>query len=104
MQAMVQAGVCEQFVVGAALSDSAVVQNNDPVSITNRGQTVGDDECGAADQQPGEAFLDETLGFRVHGRGSLVQYENRGILEQSAGYGDTLFFAKSGQFRYRFSI
>ena len=44
----VGAGVAQQFMVGAALSDPPVIDYQDKVGVLSRSQPLGDDEGGAA--------------------------------------------------------
>src|SRR6266545_5785807 len=61
----VEAAFCQQFVVRSLLDDPAVLQDNDQVGITNRGQSMGDDERGPAREQEPQRALDLALGTDV---------------------------------------
>ena len=55
----------DQVFVGAALDDAAMVENHDAVGVRDRGQTVGDDEDGAALHQGVHAVLHQSFSVRV---------------------------------------
>jgi hypothetical protein len=47
------------------LDDTAVIKNEDLISLDDRGQSVSHDESRAADDDVFERFLDEGFGFVV---------------------------------------
>ena len=83
----------DQFVVAAAFHDPAVVENEDAVGMADGGETVGDDQAGAAVHEPFERFVDEALALGIEGGGGLVEQENARIGEDGAGDGDALALA-----------
>ena len=62
VEAGVGAGGLEQFVVGAAFDDVAVVEDQDEVGVADCAQAVGDHETGAAREQHGQCALQALLG------------------------------------------
>ena len=77
----------------AHLMDALVLDHEDGVGPAHHGQPVGDDEGGAVFHEPLQTFHDQRLGLGVQGRGGLVQDEDRRVLEQGPGYGQTLALA-----------
>ena len=89
----VEAGLREKGVVGAALDDAAVVQDDDGVGVAHGGQAVGDDDRGALGHELRERAAEHGLVHRIEMRGRLVQDQNRRVLEDGAGDGDALALA-----------
>jgi len=82
-----------QFLVRAALGDLAVLENEDLIRVTDRGESVSDDKRCAAFHQRVEAVLDHRLGFAIERRCGLVEDENPRIGHDGAGDGNALFLA-----------
>src|SRR2546426_10251261 len=72
------------------LDDAPALDDQDLVGAPDRGQPVGDDEGGPAAHQKREAFLNQRLGFRVEARSGLVEDQDSGVCQNSAGAGDSL--------------
>ena len=89
----VSAAAEHQFIVPAALGDSAVFDHQDLVGVADRAEAVGDDEAGAAGHQRGQRLLDEPFVFRVEVAGGFVEDQDVGIGEHGAGDGDALALA-----------
>ena len=83
----------QQFLVGAALDDAAVLEHEDLVGIDDRRQPVRDDQRGALARDLGELGLDDLLGARVERDGRLVEDQDGRVLEQRARDRDALLFA-----------
>jgi len=77
----VEAAEGEEFVVGAALGDHAVLDGEDDVGVADRRQPVRDGDRGAVLDEGLERPLYDALTFRVERRGRLVENENRWVLE-----------------------
>ena len=90
VEARVRATELEQLLVGAALGDPPVLEDDDPARPPDRRQAVGDDDRGPADEQPLEALLDPLLGPDVDVRGRLVEDQDPRLGEQRPGEGDDL--------------
>ena len=75
----------QQFFVGAALDDAALLQNHDGVGFADRGEAVGDDEGGAVLHDGVHALFDVPLGPGVHGAGGLIQDQDRGLGDGGPG-------------------
>ena len=69
----------------AALDDAPVLDDADEVGVADRTQAVGDDQGGAAAQQPFQRGLDERLGDGVHVGRRLVQNEDARVGQDGAG-------------------
>ena len=77
----------------ALLDDPAVLEHDDAPGLADRRQPVGDDDRGAAGQQPPQAVLDAALGVQVDVRGRLVEDEDARVGDERAGEGDELALA-----------
>ena len=73
--------------------DPPTVEHDDRVGTANGGQAVRDHERRAIEQQRGQGFLDQTLGFVVEGGRGFVENQERRVLEQRAGNRQTLALA-----------
>ena len=80
---IIAADVGHQLVVGAALDDPALVEDDDLVAVADGAQAVGDDQAGAA--AAAEVVVDERLGHRVERAGRLVEDEQRRVADQGPG-------------------
>jgi hypothetical protein len=76
------------------LDDPAMLENDDQVGVANRRKAMGDDEGGAACQEPPEGDLDSALRADVHTRRCLVEDQDARIGEQGACEGDELTLAQ----------
>ena len=74
----------DEFVVAAALDDAAGFHHVDAAGMADGGQPVRDDQAAAAHHQAVERALDGGLGFVVHGRGGLVENQDRRVLQDRA--------------------
>jgi len=83
--------------VGAPFHDAALVDHENLVRVDDGGKAVGDDEGGAALQEPFQGPLDEALRLHVHAGGGLVQDEDAGIGQERAGEGNELPLAHGKQ-------
>src|SRR4051794_27208694 len=75
------------------LGNLAVFQDDDLAGAADGGETVGDDDGGAAVEEALEAALDRFLGADVDVGGGLVEDEDAGLGEEGAGEGDELALA-----------
>jgi hypothetical protein len=76
--------------MGALLGDPAVLQDDDPPGLPDRGEAVGDDDRGAAGEQAAQAALDAGLGVDVDVRGRLVEDQDRRLRQERPREGDDL--------------
>ena len=83
----------EQFVVGAALDDLAVVQDEDLVGVADGGEPVRDGDRGASCRHGVDGFLDGLLGLRVEGARGLVEDEDGRVAQDGAGDREALLLA-----------
>src|SRR5260370_14964557 len=77
----------------ALLAKTALVEDEDAVSMLNGAEAVRDDECGAAAEKAVEGIADLQLGFCVHARGRFVEDEEGGIVGEGPGGIDELALA-----------
>ena len=73
IQAIVAPPLFQQLVVIALFLDLALLDDHDAVGVTHGGQTVGNDENGAALHEGIHTLGDQRLGTGIDGGGSLVQ-------------------------------
>lgn len=71
----------QQLPVCTLLNSFTVINDNDVISIANRGQPVRDDKAGAALHQPQQRLLDAGFGTRVHAGSCLIQDEDAWVRE-----------------------
>src|SRR5690606_19614907 len=89
-EAGVEAAAGNELVVRAVLHDPPLVEDQDTVRVADGGEAVGDDERGAAFEEPGQRLLHERLALGVERRGGLVEEQQRRILQERPGDGDAL--------------
>ena len=89
-KALVEAILCDQFLVRAAFSDAAVVHHKNLVSVPDGGQSVGNGDNRLAVSQLGDRLLDEMLILRVDSGRGLVQNDDGRVLENGSGDEDCL--------------
>ena len=70
-----------------------VLDDDYPVGIVDRRQSVGDDKGGPVLHQVFQGLLDLSFRFGVKGRGGLVENQDRRVLQDRPGDGDPLAFA-----------
>ena len=83
----------EQFGVGAALGDAAMLEHQNLVSADDRRQAVGDRQRRAVGGDLLELGLDQLLGFGIERRGRLVEDQDPRVLEDRARNRDPLLLA-----------
>ena len=76
-QRLVDPLALDQFAVWPLLDQPTVVQDEDPIGISDGRQTMGDQDRGSSGEDSGERTLDLALGFRIDGRGGLVADRTR---------------------------
>ena len=93
----VQVGVVafarEQFVMGTALSDVAVAEDDDLVGVLDGGDAVRNQNCGAALHHGAEAGEDALFGLSVHSGKGIVEDEDARVANDGAGDGASLFLS-----------
>ena len=93
MELFVGAVVLQQFGVGSLFDDMAMVHDDDEIGIDDGGETVGDGDDGTVFHQRVKRLLDKMFRSSIESGCRFVENENRWILEQCAGDGETLFLA-----------
>src|SRR5262245_25068619 len=74
--AVVAAASLHELLVRAALDDATVFHEQDEVGAADRGEAMGDHECGSSLEKRGHRILDELLAFRVEVAGGFVEDED----------------------------
>ena len=67
-----------------------VFQVEADVTVLEGAQAVGNDKGGPTFHQPVDGFHDPAFGDGIDGAGGFIQNEDRGILEEGPGQGNTL--------------
>jgi hypothetical protein len=80
--------------VGAELADGPVGDDGDAVAAKDGAEAVGDEDDGAAGQDPFHGGDQRLLGDRVDLGGHLVQDHDRGRGQRGAGQGQDLLLAQ----------
>ncbi|MNZ80204.1 hypothetical protein D3C78_988320 [compost metagenome] len=75
------------------LDDSSMIQHEHQVGFLNRRQSMGDNKHGTILHDALQRFLDKCFGLCVQRRGSLIQQQDRRILEDGACNCDSLTFS-----------
>ena len=65
-----------QLIVVALLDGMPVLQHDDPVGAADGGQTVRDNDAGAALKELRQRLLDQHLGIAVDRGGRLVEHQD----------------------------
>src|SRR4051794_991302 len=71
-QLVVRQAAAQQRVMGADLSDAALLDDDDDAGPRHKGQAVGDDHDRPAAADRAEMLLDDRLAFRVERAGRFV--------------------------------
>ena len=79
--------------MASLFDDPPTIHDQDAVGRQHRGEPMGDDECGAALHHVVERFLHQHFILGVQRGGGLVKQQDRRILENGAGDGETLALA-----------
>ncbi len=74
--------------MAALLDDAPGLDHADQIGPANGAEAVGDDNGGAAYQQPLQGFLDQRLGHGIYTGGGLVQNQQARVGQESAGDAD----------------
>ena len=93
IEAVVNAALREEFLVGALFAKAAFVKNEDARGVLNGAQAMSNDERSAARKQTVESFADLQLGFGVNARSRFVKDEKARIVRKSAREANELALA-----------
>mmetsp|Transcript_20946 Transcript_20946/g.65401 ORF Transcript_20946/g.65401 Transcript_20946/m.65401 type:complete len:487 (+) Transcript_20946:20-1480(+) len=89
-------GDLQQLAVGALLHDAALVHDEDPVALLDRGEAVCDHDgatCLVVLDHLVQGCLHHALSLGVQGARGLVQQHDRGLADDGAGDGQALLLA-----------
>jgi hypothetical protein len=70
--------------MGALLAQASLVEYENALSWPDRAQSVGNDYCRSAFEQPVESFMDHEFGLRVHAGGCFIENQELRIVCQGA--------------------
>lgn len=97
MAGVVEAGVGavfrQEFGAGALFGDRAVFEDDDLAEVVHGGETVRDDEGGAAFHEVLDGVHDGGFGGGIESAGGFVEEEDGGVLEEGACDADALALA-----------
>src|SRR6266849_6661720 len=93
VQVRVIAAASEEFVVRAALDDAAVAKDNDLVGVLHGGGAVRNQNGGAAVHDAAQAGKNALLGLRVDAGEGVVEDEDAGVADDSAGDSSALLLS-----------
>ena len=96
VQVVVEAALCQQFLVAAAFHDLALIQHQHLIGVADGAEPVGDDEAGAVLEQVVQRRLDESFGARIDAGSCLVQDQDARVAQRSTCDGDQLALAREG--------
>ncbi|MNY68126.1 hypothetical protein D3C86_2058370 [compost metagenome] len=77
----------------AALNDTSLIQNKDLVSMTQRGDTMRNNEGRTTRHQLSEACLNLVLRLHVDGACRIVENKNARVFDQCSRNGDALLLS-----------
>ena len=93
VEAVVDAALGEEFLMGALFAEAAFVEDEDAVGVLNGAEAMRDDERGAAAEKAVERLADQEFGFGVHAGRGFVEDEEARIVGEGAGEIDELALA-----------
>ena len=76
--------------MGALFHNSSLLEHDNVVCVSNRGETVSDHERSPPLDEAAKCLVDQLFVDGVEVRGGLVKDEDRRILEQCSGDGESL--------------
>jgi hypothetical protein len=85
VQPLIQLAPLNEFLVAATVHDAAAVHHHDPVGLEDGREAVGDDQGGAALEEPLDGVVDLLLALRVDLAGGFVEDEDRGVTQDRPG-------------------
>ncbi len=91
IQLRVDTAAADEFLVLSLLDDTAVLEDDDQVGIADRGYAMRNDERRSRSHHTAQPRQNLLFRVRIHGRHRIVQNQNRGIHENRARHGGSLF-------------
>src|SRR3984893_9301506 len=89
----ITAATAQQIIMPSALDDFAALDHQDGVGVHDGVQAMGDDDGGTVLAEMLDRLLHLLLRFGIKRRGSLIEQDDRCVLEQRAGHRDALALA-----------
>lgn len=83
-QAVIYAFFRLQLIMGADFRHRMLIDDDNPIRLSQGGEPMGNGKGGAILCQPAERFLNLEFGFGIQAAGGLVQNQQMGIVENSA--------------------
>ena len=93
VELVIKAFLGQKGFVIALLDETAVINDEDLVSLADRAEAVGDDEGGAPGHQAQQRILNMDFGARVDAARRFVEDEDARIGQHGAGDGQELALA-----------
>src|SRR5580693_4364114 len=93
VEAVIDAALGQEFLMRALFAQTALVEDENAISVLNGAEAVRDYHGGAAFQQPIERFANHQFGLGVNARGGLIEYQELGIVREGTGETDKLTLA-----------
>src|SRR5580704_2465141 len=93
IEAVVNAALREQFLVGALFAEAAFVKNEDTRCVLNGAQAMSDHQRGAPGKETVESFANLQLGFGVNAGSCFIKDEEARIVRKSAREANELALA-----------
>src|SRR5580700_8342152 len=93
IEAVVNAALCEELLVGALFAEAAFVKNEDARCVLNGAQAMSDHQRGTSGKEAVESFANLQLGFGVNAGSCFVKDEEVRIVRKSAREANELALA-----------
>ena len=83
----------QQFLVRSHFAQLALVHDDDLVGALNRGETMGDDDGGAAFDHSLQGIANAEFGFGIDTGSGFIEDQDCGVMRQGAGERDELLLS-----------
>lgn len=93
VKSMVETSFGDQFIVTTLFNNTSILHNQDFVSITDGGETMGYNKAGASFHKTLKSFLYHKLCTGIDTGCSFVKDQHRRQTEHNSGDAEKLFFA-----------
>ena len=85
IQICIESALCQQFLMITLLDDVPILHDQNDISLTDGGQSVGNDEGGASFHHAVKGLLNLDLGTGIDGRSRLIQNQHGGKTQHDTG-------------------